>query len=82
MTSTINDTKKSKKGRPAVDTEPVNLRLPRDVLDAIEEFRRQQEQIPTRPEAIRMMLVNWLVGNGFLPPTGTTTEGRNVIDKG
>lgn len=66
MTSTLNDTKKSKKGRPAVDTEPVNLRLPRNVLDAIEKFRREQDQIPTRPEAIRTMLVSWLIDHGYL----------------
>jgi hypothetical protein len=52
----INDTKKSKKGRPPVDTEAVNLRLPRDTLDAVEDMRRQLEKIPSRPEAIRQLI--------------------------
>ena len=60
----------SKKGRPTVDTEPVTVRLPRDILDAIEKYRREQSDIPSRPEAIRQMLADWLVGHGFLenPP--------------
>jgi hypothetical protein len=66
MKSTINDTKKPKKGRPSVDTEPVNLRLPRAVIDALEKYRRDQDVIPTRPEAIRVILQDWLVGAGYL----------------
>lgn len=62
----IDDTNKRKKGRPAVDTEAVNLRLPREIIDAIEEYRRKQRDIPTRPEAIRQMLQSWLQNNGFL----------------
>ena len=60
----------SKKGRPPVDTEPVTVRLPRDVLDAVEKYRREQDSIPTRPEAIRQMLNDWLIGHGYLenPP--------------
>ncbi len=52
----IDGTKKSKKGRPTVDTEAINLRLPRKTLNAIEEYRRNQDDIPTRPEAIRRLL--------------------------
>lgn len=62
----IDDTKKPKKGRPAVDTEAVNLRLPREMLDAIEEYRREQDDIPTRQEAIRHMLQGWLMSNGYV----------------
>ena len=62
----IDGTKKSKKGRPAVDTEAVNLRLPRELLDAIEAYRREEINIPTRPEAIRFMLKNWLRQNNYL----------------
>lgn len=66
MTS-IDRTNKPKRGRPAVDTEPVNLRLPREMLDAIESYRREQPDIPTRPEAIRQMLSDWLTTHGYLP---------------
>lgn len=55
----IDGTKKPKKGRPAVDTEAVNLRLPREILDKIEEYRRKQDDIPTRQEAIRLIISNW-----------------------
>lgn len=58
--STIDKTKKPKKGRPQVDTEPVNLRLPREIIDGLEVYRREQEAIPTRPEAIRQILSDWL----------------------
>jgi hypothetical protein len=64
--STINDTKKSKRGRPSVDTEAINLRLPREVLDAIEAYRREQPQIPSRPEVIRKVLTEWLITHGHL----------------
>lgn len=63
----INETKKPKKGRPAVDTEPVNLRLPRDVIDALDARRRAESDLPTRPEAIRRIISDWLRENGYLP---------------
>ena len=63
----INETKKPKKGRPAVDTEPVNLRLPRDVIEALDARRREEPDIPSRPEAIRRILTSWLRENGYLP---------------
>lgn len=46
----------SKKGRPPTDTEQLTLRLPRDLLDAVDTFRRQESDLPTRPEAIRRLL--------------------------
>ncbi len=56
----INKVKKSKIGRPSVDTEAVTLRLPREILDEIEIYRRKQDNIPTRQEAIRTILIDWL----------------------
>mgnify|MGYP002652052400 CR=1 FL=1 len=58
---------KPKKGRPPVDTEAVNLRLPRDMLSAVDAMRREQSSLPTRPEAIRIALKDWLIANGYLP---------------
>jgi metal-responsive CopG/Arc/MetJ family transcriptional regulator len=46
----------SKRGRPSVDTEQVTVRLPRGLLDAIDAFRRDQADLPTRPEVIRRVL--------------------------
>jgi metal-responsive CopG/Arc/MetJ family transcriptional regulator len=43
-------------GRPKIDTEAINLRLPRDMIHAIDELRRVEPDLPTRPEMIRRML--------------------------
>jgi hypothetical protein len=51
-----NNVKKSKIGRPSVDTEAVTLRLPRATLEYVDNFRRTEEDIPSRPEAIRRLL--------------------------
>jgi metal-responsive CopG/Arc/MetJ family transcriptional regulator len=56
----------SHKGRPKADTEPVMVRLPSPLLAAIDEFRRKQKDIPTRPEAIRLLLKDRLVTFGYL----------------
>lgn len=53
----------SKKGRPPTDTEQITLRLPRDLLDAVDAFRRQESDLPTRPEAIRRVLAKHLKAN-------------------
>lgn len=43
-------------GRPKIDTEAINLRLPRDMIHAIDGLRRVEPDLPTRPEMIRRML--------------------------
>ena len=47
---------KSKKGRPEVDSEAVNVRMKRDFIVAIDDWRREQPGLPSRPEAIRRLL--------------------------
>lgn len=49
-----------------MDTEPVNLRMHREMIDAVEAFRREQDVIPSRPEAIRRIIRDWLIGHGYL----------------
>lgn len=44
--------------------EPVTLRLPEDMLDAIDELRRREPDIPTRPAMIRRILAAWMDQNG------------------
>jgi AMMECR1 domain-containing protein len=56
MKSTINSAKKSKRGRPPVDTEAVNVRMAVDVLKFIDDWRRKQDDLPGRPEAIRRLV--------------------------
>lgn len=67
MKGNINPRKKSR-GRPAVDSEQVNLRVQRPVLDAIDAFAAEQNDTPKRPEAIRRIIRDWLIGHGYLPP--------------
>lgn len=51
---------KSKMGRPRTDTEAVNLRLPREMIEALDDLRRLEPDLPTRPEMIRRALAQWL----------------------
>ena len=45
---------------PRKDTEAITLRLPRDLIDAIDDQRRLEQDLPTRPEMIRRALIEWL----------------------
>lgn len=47
---------KRRMGRPPVDTESINLRLPRAMIESIDDLRREQPDLPTRPEMIRRLL--------------------------
>lgn len=48
---------KKKMGRPRTDTEPVMIRMSQDLIRAVDERRRQEPDLPTRPEMIRRILV-------------------------
>jgi hypothetical protein len=43
-------------GRPPTDTEAINLRLPTNIITQIDALRREEADIPTRPEMIRRLL--------------------------
>jgi metal-responsive CopG/Arc/MetJ family transcriptional regulator len=43
--------------------EPVTLRLPEELIAAVDAHRRRQSDIPTRPEMIRRILVEWMEQN-------------------
>jgi hypothetical protein len=43
-------------GRPPTDTEAINLRLPANIIIQIDALRREEADIPTRPEMIRRLL--------------------------
>ena len=49
-----------KKGRPPVDTVAVMVRIPAEMVAAIDKLRRQQEDPPTRPEMIRRLVAESL----------------------
>jgi hypothetical protein len=55
MTSRINSIKKSR-GRPPVESEAVTVRMATDALREIDDWRREQEDLPGRPEAIRRLV--------------------------
>jgi hypothetical protein len=56
MKSTINSAKKSKRGRPPVESEAVNVRMTIEALENIDNWRRKQGDLPGRPEAIRRLV--------------------------
>lgn len=55
MKSRINNVKKSR-GRPPVESEAVTVRITTDGLRQIDDWRRQQGDLPGRPEAIRRLV--------------------------
>lgn len=55
---------------PKKDTEALTVRLPRDLIEAIDDRRRQEKDLPTRPEMIRRALVQWLAS------TDRTTDSK------
>jgi len=63
--------KKSRRGRPRVDSDIVTARVARPVLDAMDAWiAAQPEPRPSRPEAIRLALKDWLTGLGYLLAAG------------
>ncbi len=50
------------RGRPKADTAPVMVRMPTALIEALDEARRAEEDLPTRPELIRRILVEWAEG--------------------
>ncbi len=64
MSSRINNIKKSKRGRPPVDSEAVTVRITVDALQNLDDWRRKQEDMPGRPEAIRRLVELGLKAKG------------------
>lgn len=56
MPSRINNVKKSKRGRPTVESDAVTVRMSVDALQILDDWRRKQEDLPGRPEAIRRLV--------------------------
>lgn len=51
---------KKKIGRPKTDTKPVMIRMEPEMISEIDAYRRTLEDVPTRPEAMRRILANFL----------------------
>ena len=56
MTSRINNIKNSKRGRPSIESEAVTVRMAVESLRALDDWRRVQDDLPGRPEAIRRLV--------------------------
>lgn len=54
--------------------EPVTLRLPEELIAAVDGLRRREPDIPTRPEMIRRILVAWMDEH---PPERSLPDGDN-----
>lgn len=47
------------RGRPKADTQPVMVRMPTELIEAIDAARRIEEDLPSRPELIRRIVEQW-----------------------
>lgn len=47
-------------GRPSKDTQPITLRLPVETIAVLDEARKEEDDIPTRPEMLRRIIAEWL----------------------
>ena len=45
-----------KLGRPPKDTEANNVRLPREIIDKLDQARTAEKDLPSRPEMIRRII--------------------------
>lgn len=43
-------------GRPPKDTEAVNVRMEREQIERLDEWRKHQRDLPSRPEAVRRLV--------------------------
>jgi len=50
-------------GRPKSETSAITLRLSDEMIQELDLVRRDEEDIPTRPEMIRRILADWLDRN-------------------
>jgi len=68
---------KPPKKRPPETGTLVGVRVQQDLLDAIDAFRRGVDgSPPTRPEAMRFMVLDWLISHGLLEPEEEGPEGE------
>jgi hypothetical protein len=61
------DVEKRGRGRPRVELgEALTVRLPPEMLAALDNARRKEAEIPTRPEMLRIAFAEWAKRKGFL----------------
>lgn len=61
---------KRPRGRPRTETAAVNVRMPADMIDALDAamlaVSADGAPLTSRPDAVRYVLRDWLVGHGYL----------------
>ncbi|MCB1371516.1 MAG: ribbon-helix-helix protein, CopG family [Rhodobacteraceae bacterium] len=62
----MSETVKNKGGRPAVNATPVTVRIPPELLRALDRARERDAEDLTRPEAVRRALADWLRERDYL----------------
>lgn len=69
MASSISDNKKSR-GRPVTTgTSPlIGVRLPAELLTALDQFIAEEQPDASRPEAMRIAFRDWAIAHGYLKP--------------
>jgi hypothetical protein len=56
MNKLTRDTTKPRKQRPSITGDPVMVRVQPDMAKLVDDWRRKQEDLPGRPEAIRRLV--------------------------
>jgi len=64
MTKSTRDTMKPRKQRPPITGEPVMVRVQPDMAKQLDDWRRNQDDLPGRPEAIRRLVELGLKAKG------------------
>ena len=72
MLMAISDIEKSLRGRPRVDAVPVTVRVPPDLLEALDAWIANSGEM-SRPEAIRLLMQDAL---HYIPKTADNTYAR------
>jgi hypothetical protein len=77
----IDGPKKPGPGRPRVDSEPLKLRIEREVLNAIDAFVSGNQNVRTRQSAILLMVESHLIEKGLLKEEDSGYWRRNFADQ-
>lgn len=63
------------RGRPRIDATLVGVRMPPDLLDALDRFALVDGRSLSRPEALRVAFREWATGRGYIK-AGPPDEGK------
>ena len=58
--------RKNRGGRPAVDSEQLNIRLHRSEIDGLDRYAASLPKNAGRTKAARKIICDWLAANGYL----------------